>query len=497
MRSSTLELDGIRKTFPGTTALDGVTVRWDGGKVHALIGRNGAGKSTLVNIVTGALAPTSGSIRLNGTAVSFRSPVDAQRAGIAAVHQELSLIPELSVAENILLGRLPQKPGMIPGRVDWTRTHRHAEELLSRLDVRIDHTATVGSLPVAQQQLIEIAKAMADEPSILLLDEPTSALSHQEAARVFTLLRTLAERGVLIIYITHRLQEIGFVADTVTALRDGVSTPSIPIADATPESIVTMMFGENIRFSRMVDGPAGTTPVMEVRSLSGEGSFHDVSFTLHKGEILGIAGLLGSGRTELLRAIAGADIPGSGELLIDGESVHPRSPEQMKRMGVVLTPENRKDQGLVQMLAVRANICLASLERSALHGFITRARETRVARAAIHDLDIAVPDLEFPVSSLSGGNQQKVVLAKWLNTHPRIMLFDEPTRGIDLRAKLQIFQLITRLSTQGISSVVVSSELEELMDICHRILIMKNGRITGSFDPATSPLDELFGVCMQ
>ena len=497
MRSSTLELDGIRKTFPGTTALDGVTVRWDGGKVHALIGRNGAGKSTLVNIVTGALAPTSGSIRLNGTAVSFRSPVDAQRSGIAAVHQELSLIPELSVAENILLGRLPQKPGMIPGRVDWTRTRRHAEELLSRLDVRIDHTAIVGSLPVAQQQLIEIAKAMADEPSILLLDEPTSALSHQEAAHVFTLLRTLAERGVLIIYITHRLQEIGFVADTVTALRDGVSTSSIPIADATPESIVTMMFGQNIRFSRMIDRPAGTTPVMEVRSLSGEGSFHDVSFTLHTGEILGIAGLLGSGRTELLRAIAGADIPGSGELLIDGESVHPRSPEQMKRMGVVLTPENRKDQGLVQMLAVRANICLASLERSALCGFITRARETRVARAAIHDLDIAVPDLEFPVSSLSGGNQQKVVLAKWLNTHPRIMLFDEPTRGIDLRAKLQIFQLITRLSTQGISSVVVSSELEELMDICHRILIMKNGRITGSFDPATSPLDELFGVCMQ
>jgi len=303
MHSSTLELDGIRKTFPGTTALDGVTVRWDGGKVHALIGRNGAGKSTLVNIVTGAIAPTSGSIRLNGSTVNFASPADSRRSGIAAVHQELSLIPELSVAENILLGRLPRKSGILPGRVDWSTTRRDAQELLSRLDVRVDHTATAGSLPVAQQQLIEIAKAMAEEPSILLLDEPTSALSHQEAAHVFTLLRTLAERGVLIIYITHRLQEIGFVADTVTALRDGISTPSIPIADATPESIVTMMFGKNIRFSRMVDRPAGTTPVMEVRSLSGEGSFHDVSFTLHKGEILGIAGLLGSGRTRLLRSI--------------------------------------------------------------------------------------------------------------------------------------------------------------------------------------------------
>lgn len=497
MHSSTLELDGIRKTFPGTTALDGVTVRWDGGKVHALIGRNGAGKSTLVNIVTGAIAPTSGSIRLNGSTVKFASPADSRRSGIAAVHQELSLIPELSVAENILLGRLPRKSGILPGRVDWSTTRRDAQELLSRLDVRVDHTATAGSLPVAQQQLIEIAKAMAEEPSILLLDEPTSALSHQEAAHVFTLLRTLAERGVLIIYITHRLQEIGFVADTVTALRDGISTPSIPIADATPESIVTMMFGKNIRFSRMVDRPAGTTPVMEVRSLTGEGSFHDVSFTLHKGEILGIAGLLGSGRTRLLRSIAGVDIPVSGELLIDGETVHPHSPEQMKRLGVVLTPENRKDQGLVQMLAVRANICLASLHRSAVHGFITRKREQRVAEASIRDLDIAVPDTEFPVSSLSGGNQQKVVLAKWLNTHPRIMLLDEPTRGIDLHAKLQIFHLIMRLSAQGISSIVVSSELEELMDICHRILVMKNGRMTGSFDPATSSLDELFGVCMQ
>jgi ribose transport system ATP-binding protein len=487
----------VRKVFPGTTALDSVSLRWDGGKVHALIGRNGAGKSTLVNIITGALSPTSGTLRLNGTAVKFRSPADARRAGIAAVHQELSLIPELTVAENIFLGHLPMRPGVISGRVDWMSTKSKAQELLTRLGVHIDHNATVASLPVAQQQLVEIAKAMADEPSILILDEPTSALSHQEATQVFSLLRTLVERGVLIIYITHRLQEIDRIADTVTALRDGISTPTIPIAEATPESIVTMMFGQNIRFSRIVDKPPGTKPVLQVERLTGRAGFNDISFTLHEGEILGIAGLLGSGRTELLRAIAGADRIRSGSLIVNGEAVHPYSPEQMKKHGVVLTPENRKEQGLVQMLSVRANICIASLQRIAVHGFTSVKRENSVVQSTIKDLLIAVPDAGFPVSSLSGGNQQKVVLGKWLNAHPRIMLFDEPTRGIDLHAKLQIFQLIVRLSGKGISSIVVSSELEELMDICHRILIMKDGAITGSFDPAQSPLDELFRLCMQ
>jgi ABC-type sugar transport system ATPase subunit len=497
MRIATLELDGIRKVFPGTTALDGVTVRWEAGYVHALIGRNGAGKSTLVNIMTGALAQTSGSIRLNGAAVNFHSPADARRSGIAAVHQELSLIPELDVAENILLGRLPRKPGVLPGRVDWPNAYRQAEELLARLDVHIDHAARVSSLSVAQQQLVEIAKAMADDPSILLLDEPTSALSRHEADHVFALIRTLTRRGVLILYITHRLQEIGRIADTVTALRDGFSTPTIPIAHATPEVIVTMMFGQNIRFSRMVETPAACLPVMEVRALSRTDAFHDVSFTLHKGEILGIAGLLGSGRTELLRTLAGADIPSGGTVLLEGECVYPRSPAQMKRLGVVLIPENRKDQGLVQMLSVRSNICLASLDRIAAHGFTTRRREMNAVRSTIGDLAIVAPNPEFPVSSLSGGNQQKVVLGKWLNTQPRIMLFDEPTRGIDLQAKLQIFRLIIRLSTEGISSLIVSSELEELMDICHRILIMKNGRVAGFVDPSVSPLDELFGLCMQ
>ena len=493
----TLELEHIAKMFPGTTALDGVSVRWEGGKIHALIGRNGAGKSTLVNILTGALAPTRGTIRLNGLPIVFRSPADARKAGIAAVHQELSLIPELSVAENIFLGRLPRRNGMIPCRVDWHRTNEQAEALLSRLQVRIDHTARAGSLPVAQQQLVEIAKAMADDPSMLLLDEPTSALAKQETDHVFSLLRVLAQRGVLLMYITHRLQEIARIADTVTALRDGTFVPTIPVAEASPETIVSMMFGQNIRFSRVVDHPASGIPILQVNALGRRGAFQDAAFTLYAGEILGVAGLLGSGRTSLLRAIAGADTPDTGTVVLDGTVLSVFSPEAMKQHGIVLTPENRKEEGLVQSLSVRANMCLASLERTAVHGMTTRLRERSVVAKIIRELDIAVPDPEAAVSSLSGGNQQKVVLGKWLNTRPRVMLFDEPTRGIDLKAKLQIFQLINRLSTQGIASIVVSSELEELMDICHRILVMKAGRITGTLDPTQSTLDELFGRCMQ
>jgi ribose transport system ATP-binding protein len=493
----TLELNSIRKTFPGTTALDGVSLRWEGGKIHALIGRNGAGKSTLVNILTGAFSPNSGTIQVNGREVSFRSPADARASGIAAVHQELSLIPALSVAENIFLGHLPLKAGILPGHVHWQQVRHKARELLSSLHVEIDPNAQAGSLPVAQQQLVEIAKAMADEPAVLLLDEPTSALSHNETDHVFALLRILAQRGVLLIYITHRLHEIGRIADTVTALRDGVATGTIPIGEASPEAIVTMMFGHDIRFSRMVDHLPGDEALLDVHSFRRNTALNDISFTLHTGEILGIAGVLGSGRTTLLRAIAGVDPPHEGTLIIDGQSVRPSSPAQMKRLGVVLTPENRKDQGLVQMLSVRANMCLASLDRIGFHGMTTARREQRVVENLVRDLVITVGDTESPVSSLSGGNQQKVVLGKWLNTKPRVILFDEPTRGIDLQSKSEIFRLINRLSAQGIASIVVSSELEELMYICHRILIMNSGRITGTVDPAHTSLDELFGLCIQ
>jgi ABC-type sugar transport system ATPase subunit len=349
---------------------------------------------------------------------------------------------------------------------------------------------------VAHQQLVEITKAMAMEPSILLLDEPTSALSRKEAEKVFAFLRRLADQGVLIVYITHRLQEIHRMADTVTALRDGTTTGSIPAAGATPERIVSMMFGEQVRFTRVVDTLPTDIPVLDVQNLSRGEHFQDISFTLHRGEILGIAGLMGSGRTELLRAIAGADRADAGSVTVDGHTLLPESPQQMKDLGVVLTPENRKEQGLVLPLATRLNVCLASYGRIARRGFITTAREHAVTRRIAEDLAITMADPSAPVASLSGGNQQKVVLGKWLATAPRVILFDEPTRGIDIRSKVQMFQTILRLSREGIGSVVVSSELEELPDICHRILTMKEGRLTGSLDPATTTLEELFSRCM-
>jgi len=497
MMATLLELDSIRKVYPGTVALDGVSVRWEGGKVHALIGRNGAGKSTLVNILTGAVQPTEGTVRLNGTPVRFASPADARRAGVAAVHQELSLVPELSVAENILLGALPRRTGLLRALIDWNEATLRARAVLDRLGLSLDTRVPAGRLPVARQQLVEIAKAMVSDPSVLILDEPTSALSRQEADRVAVLVRTLAAQGVLVVYITHRLQEIGRIADTVTAVRDGKSAGTRPSQELTPERIVAMMFGEQLRLVRTTDHPAGAEPLLQVRGLSRPPAFTDISFTLHEGEILGIAGLMGSGRTELLRGIAGADPSKDGDVVVAGTAVRPVSPLQMKRFGVAMTPENRKEHGLVGVLSTRANICLASLDRITRLGLTTRARETPVVTHAVRTMELTVSDPELPVSSLSGGNQQKVVLGKWLNTAPRVLLLDEPTRGIDLRAKMQIFQIISRLSREGIGVLVVSSEIEELLDICHRILILKNGHLTGAVDAGGIQLDDLFAACMQ
>jgi ribose transport system ATP-binding protein len=493
----TLQTLSLRKEYPGTVALNDVSVSFTGGEIHALIGKNGAGKSTLVRLIAGATRPTSGSILVDGKEISLQSPRDALQRGIVAVHQELSLVPELSVAENILLGRLPKKAGFGGSIVDWQRVDTRAEEILVDLGVHLDLHARACTLGVAQQQSIEIAKAMSYEPSILILDEPTSALAQHETERLFELLRSLKKRGVVLLYITHRLQELREIADTVTALRNGSLVGTIDIAEATPSTIVHMMFGEVVQRVKPADLTARTEPFVEVRAFSRRGVFDNINFTVNKGEILGIAGLLGSGRTELLRALFGADPPDSGELLIDGQHIRPSSPGQMKDLGVVLTPENRKDQGLVQLLNTRINACLASLNRLSTHGFLTRGREQIYVDRNIRELDIAVANPEAPVAFLSGGNQQKVVIGKWLNTQPRLVLLDEPTRGIDVQAKQQMFQIIWDMSKRGISCIVVSSELEELLDICHRILIMRQGTIVSSVRPDEISLENLFAVCMK
>jgi len=492
LATHTLETVALRKEYPGTVALRDVSLRFDGGRIHALLGKNGAGKSTLVKILAGAVQPTAGSLLVNGKAARLKSPREALTHGIAAVHQELSIIPGLSVAENMFLGRLPKRPS---GLIDWPATYRQAEGVLRDLGVVIDVREEAGRFGIARQQMIEIAKAMSYTPSVLLLDEPTSALAHHETERLFALLRTLAARGVVLLYITHRLEEIHRIADTVSVLRNGELVGMVGIDDATPSTIVHMMFGDTLQHKHHTETPVGLDPVLEVRDFSRRGAFANIAFTVRRGEILGIAGLLGSGRTELLRALFGADTHDSGSVVICGRTVSPSSPGQMKRLGMALAPENRKEEGLVQTLSTRINVCLASLGSRVR---VTSAgRERAIAARFVRELDIAATSVDTSVSSLSGGNQQKVVIAKWLNTQPRIILLDEPTRGIDIQAKMQMFQIIRDLSAKGISSVVVSSELEELMEVCHRILILKKGRLAGEMDPQSSTLEQLFSVCME
>lgn len=492
--SDSLETRNIRKKYPGTIALADVSLRIEGGRIHGLIGKNGAGKSTLIKILAGAERPTSGQILINGRAVIFRSAQDAFREGIATVYQELSLVPGLSVAENILLGRLPRRRS---GLIDWPAAHRRAREIALRLGLELDVRRKVGELGVAMQQMVEIAKAVSFEPSVLMLDEPTSALARHETDSLFHILRGLAGQGVAILYISHRLQELPRITDCLLFLRDGRHVGRLETATASPEDIVRMMFGQVVQRQRPADLRCGEREVLRVQGLAQAGRFHDVSFALREGEILGLAGMLGSGRTELLRSLFGADSHDAGEIVIGGQRVSHPSPSRMKAAGLAFTPEERKTQSLVQLLSSRANLCLAAQSRIARHGFTSRGRETPVVRHYIERLAIKVPDPELPVSSLSGGNQQKIVVGKWLHTQPRVILFDEPTRGIDMEAKQQIFQIMWDLSRQGVSSLFVSSELEELVEVCHRILIIKKGTLAGEVRPGEITTDELYVRCME
>jgi ribose transport system ATP-binding protein len=496
MNVAALETVALRKEYPGTLALNDVSVRFDGGRIHALIGRNGAGKSTFVRILAGAIQPTSGEIRINDRRVDFASPREALRQGIATVHQELSLVPELSIAENIMLGRLPMRRGSGGMLVDWDTTYALAERVLTMLNVRLDVRLRARALGVAQQQVVEIARAMSYNPHVLLLDEPTSALARGEAERLFTLLRDLTSRGVIILYITHRLQEIPAIADTVTALRNGRLVSSIPVREATAEQMARMMFGDIVRSHRPADVNPGNEVLLEVRNLTAPGKFSGVSFAVRRGEIVGIAGLLGSGRTELLRAIAGADPAAEGDIVLRGRALRPESPAQMKTLGVVLAPENRKEEGLVQILSSRENLVMAALRSIARAGLTTRSRERTAAAPLVASLGIDMPDIDSPVSILSGGNQQKVVLGKWLLAGASVILLDEPTRGIDVQAKQQVFEIIWSLSRRGIATVVVSSELEELPDLCHRILVMRHGSLAGELRAADVSVDQLLASCL-
>ncbi len=496
MSTNKLEARNLRKVYPGTVALDDFTTGFTGGKVHAVIGKNGSGKSTLMKIFAGAIEPTAGEVWLDGRRVVLKSPGDAFAEGIAMVYQELSLIPELTVAENIFLNRYPGKKGA-GGFISWRRLFDEAEKLLHSISIDLDVRKKVGRMSVGEQQIVEIAKAMSFNPSVLILDEPTSALARHETRCLFDLVHRLKEQGVAVLYISHRLQELNEIADTVTVLRDGHLVGSDEMKNLDSRKIVEMMFGEVEQKNRPADLRVSPEVSLELKGLSRGDAFSDVSFRLHGGEVLGIAGMLGSGRTELLRSIFGADPYDSGEILLDGSPIIPSDPSVMRDRGVAMTPEDRKSEGLIQCLSIRQNMCMASMKSLGRRGYINREMEMKAVNPQIDRLNIKIGDAEHLISSLSGGNQQKVVVGNWLNTAPRIMLFDEPSRGIDVHAKQQIFQIMWDLSRQGLSSIFVSTELEELIEVCHRILIMKNGKIVGDVHPEEISIKELYARCME
>ncbi len=494
-----LEFDHVTKVYGQTVALSAFSHRFESGRVHALMGKNGSGKSTLVKILAGVILPTSGTVRVNGTNAAFHTPQDAFGAGVVTVHQELSLIPSLSIGENIFLGRLPMARKLGLAVVNWAHLHKMAADLLHEMGLDLDSQRLVSTLSVGQQQVVEIAKAMSFNPSVLLLDEPTSALATREVNLLFTLVRRLRERGVTILYITHRMNELFEIADTCTVLRDGVFAGSVEMTKASPSLIVEMMFGETAKAKRPARKAIDRTgaPVLAIRGLTRHGVFEDIDFEVHRGEILGIAGLLGAGRTEVMRAIFGADPVDAGSVTLNGMNLTFATPKQMKDAGLGYTPENRKEVGLVQVLATHDNLCMASLGRIAPSGFITRSREQGAVDRQIADLAIKVAQPMLPVSSLSGGNQQKVVIGNWLNTRPKVMFFDEPSRGVDVQAKRQIFDIIWDQAERGLAAIFVSTELEEVMEVADRILVMRQGRIVAEVDPTTTTLDELYLLCME
>jgi ABC-type sugar transport system ATPase subunit len=494
-----LEFTAITKSYGPTLALAPFSHVFSAGKVHALMGKNGSGKSTLVKILAGVVQPSEGTLRVNGRDTAFASPHDAFSAGVVTVHQELSLVPSLSIGENIFLGRLPMTRRLGVTVVDWIRMHKEAAVLLQEMGMDLDTHATVSTLSVGQQQVVEIAKAMSFGPSILLLDEPTSALATREVDLLFTLVRRLRARGVTILYITHRMNELFQIADSCTVLRDGHFAGSIDMAEATPDRIVEMMFGETARTKRPArraidrSGP----PILKVTGLTRHGHFQEVDFQVHPGEIVGIAGLLGAGRTEVMRAVFGADPVDAGTVSIDGRTFLRPSLQDMKLAGLGYTPENRKEAGLVQILSTHDNLCLASLGRIAPSGIVSRQVEQVFVARQISDLAIKVPDALLPVSALSGGNQQKVVIGKWMNTEPKVMFFDEPSRGVDVQAKRQIFDIIWQKASQGLGAVFVSTELEEVLEVADRILFMRQGRIVAEVDPTEITLNDLYSICMK
>lgn len=475
---SLLEMHGICKSFPGVKALDGVDLRLWPGEVHALVGENGAGKSTLIKILAGVYRMDSGRIMMDGQPVDVSSPRRASERGISVVHQEFTLVPQMTVAENIMLSNMPSVPG-IGSLVDKKAMASESRRILDDLGVGISVTAPVRSLSVAEQQIVEVAKALSRKTRVLVMDEPTAALSNVEVERLFDVIRTLVSKGIAVVYISHKLEEVFRISHRITVLRDGRVVASSPISGLTRNEVIKQMVGRELTSmydKRRADaGPCA----MEVRDLLLDPDGAPVSFKVHAGEILGIAGLMGAGQIQLARALFGIGRTYGGEILLRGRPVNVSSPDKAVRCGIGMVTENRKEEGLVQLLSVSKNITLTVLDGLSRLGVLSPRAEDALAASKIEDLDIKTPSLRQPVRNLSGGNQQKVVLAKWLAVDPDVMIMCEPTRGIDVGAKAEIYRLIGDMAQSGKAVLLISSEIPEVRGMSDRVLVMHSGRVVG------------------
>jgi inositol transport system ATP-binding protein len=472
-----LEVSNLSKAFPGVVALDNVSLRVKHGTVHALIGENGAGKSTLMKIIAGIYTPDAGELRLHGSPVHLSSPRQALQNGIAMIHQELNLMPFMSVAENIWIGR---EPVNALGLISHRELHRKTHALLERLRIDVDPHAEVRTLSIARRQMIEIAKALSHESELLIMDEPTSALTERDAEHLFAIIRELQAQGKSILYITHKMEELFEIADELSVLRDGKYIGTASPRALTRDEIIRMMVGREL--SQIFPG-APARPgavVLSARDLTLEPQFRNVSFDLHAGEILGIAGLVGSGRSQLAEALFGLTAANSGQLWIEGCEVKLDSPQAAMSRGIAFVTEDRKETGCFLRLSVLENLEIAVLKGAFVRcGFVRKRAATQACAAMSRLLGVKTPDLHERIENLSGGNQQKVLLGRWLLTRPKILILDEPTRGVDVGAKAEIHQLIARLVADGAAVLMISSEMPEILGMSHRIMVMHEGRVTG------------------
>ena len=488
-----LRMSKIEKRFPGVHALRGVDFELRRGEVHVLLGENGAGKSTLIKILSGAYKPDAGDIFLDGERIRIENPLDGQARGISVVYQEFNLIPSLSVAENIFLGRQPMS-----GRfIDWKTMNQNAETLLRELQSPIDPRVTVGSLGVAQQQMVEIAKALSLNARIIVMDEPSATLSDREIDKLFETIRTLQERGVSIIYISHRLEEVKTIGNRVTVLRDGELVGTEDIENLSVDDMIRMMIGRTLSDQFPKEQVALGKELLRVEGLGRGKAVQDVSFSLKQGEILGIAGLVGSGRSELARLIFGADYHDRGRILVDGEHVLITDPTIAIDHGIGLLPEDRKGQGLVLQMSVAKNTTLAAMGALFPNTFVLRPKvEREAADRYVRSMRVRTPSLDQYVEYLSGGNQQKTVIAKWLCSQSRILIFDEPTRGIDVGAKVEVYQLMTELVRNGAAIIMISSEMPEILGMSDRILVMCEGKMMGELSREEATEEKILRLAM-